>query len=154
MGSSIKKERPQNKVAGFTLIELMIVIVIVAVLVSIALPSYNRYVVRSYRNTAQSDLMGFAQAMEKQYALNFTYEAAGAIYPDESPLDGDDKRYDLDIIVTELSTTTFLLEALPKVGGTQENDGRLRINHLGQRWWDKDGDGDPNEPGERDWNRR
>ena len=141
---------------GFTLIELMIVVVIVAILSAIAVPAYQNYVIRTYRTTAQSDLMGFAQAMEKEYALNFTYAnaAAGTTYPSESPLDGVNKRYDLEIISADLTTTTFTLRAVPKAGSTQVGDGAIYIDHLGQRKWDIDNDNDPNEPGESGWNKR
>ena len=61
---------------GFTLIELMIVIVVIGVLVAIGLPSYNNSVTRSVRADAQSALMGFAQAMERHFQQNYSYEAA------------------------------------------------------------------------------
>ena len=141
---------------GFTLIEMMIVVVIVAILTAVAVPAYNSYVVRTFRTTAQSDLMGFAQAMEKQYALNFTYAGAvaGNIYPDESPLDGEIKRYDLEIIASELTTTTFPLRAVPKANSTQVGDGAIYIDHRGQRKWDRDDNGDPNDPGDLGWGRK
>ena len=84
---------------GFTLIELMIAVVIVGILMSAALPAYRNQIVRSYRSTAQTDLLAFAQAMEKEYAINFTYvnAAAGTTFPAKSPLDGTDKRYTLAI---------------------------------------------------------
>ena len=143
--------RPRGRTGGFTLIELMIVVVIVGILLLVAVPMYENQVLRTYRTTAQSDLIGFAQAMEKEYALNFSYAAAvaGQTYPDESPLDSNEKRYDLEIITTELSTTTFTLRAVPK--NAQAGDGALYIDHLGRRKWDRDNDGDPNEPGELSW---
>jgi len=58
---------------GMTLIELMIVIVIVAVLASIAVPSYRQYVLRSHRTEAKAALMNVAAAQEKFYLQNNTY---------------------------------------------------------------------------------
>ncbi len=141
----------RGRSAGFTLIELMIVVVIVGILMLVAVPMYENQVLRTYRTTAQSDLIGFAQAMEKQYALTYSYAGAvaGETYPDESPLDSDNKRYDLEIIEAELSSTTFTLRAVPK--NAQEGDGALYLDHLGRRKWDRDDDGDPNEPDERSW---
>ena len=58
---------------GMTLIELMIVVVVVAVLASIALPSYRQYVLRSHRVEAKSALLNVAAAQEKFYLQNNTY---------------------------------------------------------------------------------
>lgn len=64
------------KSKGFTLIELMIVVVIVGILASIAYPSYRDYVTRSRRTDAKSALMATAQAMERFYTEKMTYNAA------------------------------------------------------------------------------
>ena len=55
---------------GFTLIELMIVVAIVAILAAIALPSYSRYVIRTRRSDGQQFLAALAAA-EERYYTNF-----------------------------------------------------------------------------------
>ena len=59
---------------GFTLIELMITVAIVAILSSIAYPSYKDYIARGRRAEAQSQLMQAAQWMERFYAENYAYD--------------------------------------------------------------------------------
>lgn len=54
--------------AGFTLTELMIVVVIVGILAAIAYPSYQNQVIRSRRADGQAALMSLAQAQERYMA--------------------------------------------------------------------------------------
>jgi type IV pilus assembly protein PilE len=56
--------------SGFTLIELMITVAVVAILASIAIPSYSDYVTRSRRNDARLSLAQSAQWMERFRAEN------------------------------------------------------------------------------------
>lgn len=58
-----------KKKAGFTLIELMVVVAIVAMLALIAYPSYQRYVKKAHRGQAQA-LMLDAMNREEQYILD------------------------------------------------------------------------------------
>lgn len=59
---------------GFTLIELMIVVAIVAILASVALPSYQSYVRRGQLQEAFSQLSGFQLKMEQHYQDNRSYQ--------------------------------------------------------------------------------
>jgi type IV pilus assembly protein PilE len=61
---------------GFSLIELMIVVLVVAVLAAIAVPSYRQYVLRSHRTEAKAALLNVAAAQEKFYLQNNTYTTA------------------------------------------------------------------------------
>lgn len=58
---------------GFTLIELMIAIAIIAILASIALPNYREYVRRGDRASARAALLEAQQFMERFYAVNDAY---------------------------------------------------------------------------------
>ena len=64
--------RPAKQL-GVTLIELMIVVVVVAVLASIAVPSYRAFVIRAHRTEAKSVLLSLAAAQEKFYLQNNRY---------------------------------------------------------------------------------
>lgn len=63
----------RRSVAGFTLIEVMIVVAIVAVLASIALPSYTSYIARARRADARNQLLQASQFMQRFYAANDQY---------------------------------------------------------------------------------
>jgi type IV pilus assembly protein PilE len=63
---------------GFTLVELMVALAVVAILAAIALPSYTAYVVRGKRAAAKVVLLQTAQAMERYYTANGSYLKAGA----------------------------------------------------------------------------
>ena len=60
------------KSRGMTLIELVIVVSIVGLLATIAVPSYRQYVLRSNRAEAKSALLNLAAAQEKFYLQNNT----------------------------------------------------------------------------------
>ncbi len=62
---------------GFTLIELMIVVAIIAILAALAYPSYRESVARSRRGDAKSVLLENAQWMERQYSVSQSYAKAG-----------------------------------------------------------------------------
>ena len=59
---------------GFTLIELMVVVVIVAIFAAIAIPSYQAMVRRGQAAQAQDQLQQIAMALDKHKSRNFSYE--------------------------------------------------------------------------------
>lgn len=61
---------------GFTLVEIMVVVVIIAILSAVAWPAYQNYVTRSNRAAAQSCLLEQAQFMERFYTQHMSYKTS------------------------------------------------------------------------------
>jgi len=74
---------PSVRSAGFTLIEAMIVVVVIAILVAVAIPSYRDYIIRANRSAAQQFMLSIANRQEqyrldaRSYALNLGAVACG-----------------------------------------------------------------------------
>ncbi len=62
-----------NKSSGFSLIELMIVVVIVGILLGISLPAYQGYILSSRRADGHASLVDIAARQERFVAQNNTY---------------------------------------------------------------------------------
>lgn len=60
---------------GFTLIELMVVVVILAILTAIAIPSYQAYARRANASQAQQEIQRLATELERWKSRNFNYLA-------------------------------------------------------------------------------
>jgi type IV pilus assembly protein PilE len=67
-----------GKQHGFTLIELMIAVVVIAILAAIGYPSYTEYVNRGKRAEGKVALMRAAQQLERFYSLNNCYPSGTA----------------------------------------------------------------------------
>jgi type IV pilus assembly protein PilE len=67
-----KRQRAKHQ-TGFTLIELMITVAIVAILATIATASYQSVMAKGDRATAISDIVEISQSLERYYSFNRTY---------------------------------------------------------------------------------
>jgi type IV pilus assembly protein PilE len=127
---------------GFTLIELMIVVVIVGILAAVAMPSYRNYIVRAARVEAQTELLELASLQEKiflnsnNYAFSVTtaYNATSAGGLGRTSGQTKDGRYNLALDITA-PAQTFVLTATPVTGGSQEGDGNISVSESGRRLW-------------------
>ena len=121
---------------GFTLIELMIVVAVVAILSTIAYPSYTEYVRRGHRAEARAGLLQGQQWLERAATATGTYPASRAFPGNLTKVPGG--RYEITLesptggVATDLGRT-YTLTAKPQ--GAQEGDrcGNFTVTHTGLR---------------------
>lgn len=115
--------------AGFTLIELMIVVAVAGILTAIAYPSYQNQVRKARMSQAQADLLEVAQFMERCFASNNTYQNCVRPFT-VSPRTGT-AYYDIGLVTP--ARTQFTLTATPRAAGGQSSQicGTLTLNQAG-----------------------
>lgn len=144
---------------GFTLIEMMIVVVIIGVLASIAYPAYNRYSTQTRRSDAKIALTQAASSQERFYSDCNWYATNLAGARGCGPAAGNanailglvatspDRHYTLAIAAGNIAggcatfTCGFTITATPAAGGRQVGDGAFRIDALGRKEWDRNNSG-------------
>ena len=62
-----------KRTKGFTLVELMVTVAVVAILASIALPAYSSFTKQANRTDATKTMQLAAQSLERCYSQRFTY---------------------------------------------------------------------------------
>lgn len=117
---------------GFTLIEMAIVLVVVALLATMAYPSYSAHVARSRRADAKQSLLELAQRLERYYTERGTYAGATlggstGIYATSSPAGF------YTLAINTQTADAFSITATPT--GKQSGDAcaAFGYNHLGEQ---------------------
>lgn len=119
--------------AGFTLVELMIVVVIVGILAGVAFPSYQDHVRKGHRASAQAYLMDLAQRQQQYFLDNRSYadNAPALGYastpPDVAPY------YTVAVAAPGGPPPTFAITATPTGSQTADSCATLAINSAGTK---------------------
>jgi len=113
---------------GFTLIELMIVVVIATILISIAIPAYTTQVRTSRRTEAKQTLLDLASREERLFSTRnfYTQDLTQLGYPVAGAITGN--YYSVSVVVPDPNwagppgTLSFIATATPLAVGGQAQD--------------------------------
>jgi type IV pilus assembly protein PilE len=110
---------------GFSLVELLVTVAIVATITVVAIPSYRQYAMRAKRADATTALLRLAAMQERFYIQNNTYASVDQM-PDAPPAGlgiaaTERGYYDLNIESDDL-TAGYTATATVVAGGEQEDD--------------------------------
>ena len=118
---------PPGTASGMSLLELVIVVAIVGILLSIAIPSYQRYEQRSQRVEAIRMLLAAAACQEK-------VRAETGYYDTDSCLDGMDGKYEFSITPPgNAESLLFTVAATPRRMSSWDRCGTLSLDQAGTR---------------------
>jgi len=127
-------ERAGSRQAGFTLVELMVTVLVVALLTAIAVPGYRNQVVKTQRSAAKACLAQYAQFMERYYTTQLTYVGAdpdlGCAVEDNMNL-----HYSFGLVAGSATATGYRLAATPTTRFAERDKqcGTLTLDQAGTR---------------------
>lgn len=105
-----------DEIKGFTLIELVVTLLVVAILITVAAPTYRTYILKSHRADGTSTLMAMQLAQEKYRFNNTQYGTLAQVWGGVTS--SPNGYYQLGI--SNISATGYTLTATAQ--GTQAND--------------------------------
>ncbi len=120
---------PSSPGRGMTLLEIILVSAILAVLLVMAVPVYQQYLLRTYRTQAVGELISMAACQAQQRASGGAYNTTTCAHNDA--LNG----YTVSYLPAEAeSVQEYQITALPIGRQVLDRCGSLTLDHSGRRW--------------------
>lgn len=111
---------------GFSLLEVMVVVLIIGIIAAIAFPSYNEHVRKSRRAAGVACVSAVAQQMERFYTANLTYDGAVA-----NPASCHDNALNFYNIELDATPSTYTVRAVPTGAHSGDACGTLSVDQAG-----------------------
>lgn len=126
------------KQTGFTLIEIMIAVAILGILLAIALPAYQDYVVKTRRTQAEACMVQYSQYMERFKSTNMRYDKDAGGTANTLPVLNCATENALNTFysfnLSNLAARTYTVQAVPKgIQSSNDSCGTLTYTNAGVR---------------------
>ena len=124
----------RRAVDGFTLVELMIVVAVIAILAAVAIPSYFRYVLRANRVAAENVMLDMSSAQERYMIDSRQYTTSNTQLGYASLPDTVSPNYTIAVATSAGPPPAYTITATPIGSQTRDTDcGTLKLGSNGSK---------------------